>query len=263
MELLKTGLSRSSRSAISRNDVGPEPCILRRPGRRGTCYRSKTSERKRDSKSWIGYQSKRRCSKTLLLSFCLKYDISYQSKRRCSKTGRTSQERYQGSATSQNDAAPKPRDLAQIVVPDQLPVKTTLLQNRSGWTVLPGRDQLPVKTTLLQNLLRCLASGRQISYQSKRHCSKTVSYSSSDTSAISYQSKRRCSKTGRTSRERSQGSATSQNDAAPKLRLSCRTENMGSATSQNDAAPKRRIHHVGRCGRSATSQNDAAPKPSF
>ena len=100
-------------------------------------------------------------------------EISYQSKRRCSKTSGVAIGAVMGSVTSQNDAAPKLEINEKGHPPDQLPVKTTLLQNRS----------------------RVSRRRRLISYQSKRRCSKTHRPRRRRIHLISYQSKRRCSKT--------------------------------------------------------------------
>ena len=123
------------------------------------------------------------------------------------------------------------------------------------------RDQLPVKTTLLQNSASRTPSRRRISYQSKRRCSKTLEQSPCRLPLISYQSKRRCSKTGRVSTRPAARSVTSQNDAAPKLDHERERVRSGSVTSQNDAAPKLVRRRPVEWRRSVTSQNDAAPKP--
>ena len=121
-------------------------------------------------------------------------EISYQSKRRCSKTVLKCDRTRVRSVTSQNDAAPKPESYMA-----------------TGW-----RDQLPVKTTLLQNQRVTRTWDGEISYQSKRRCSKTCHRQDTQKRGISYQSKRRCSKTGQYRIRYRLRSVTSQNDAAPK-----------------------------------------------
>ena len=112
---------------------------------------SKTASSATRKASSISYQSKRRCSKTTPSQKCVRVWISYQSKRRCSKTSSPNRPRPSGSVTSQNDAAPK----------------------LDTFHTHPRQDQLPVKTTLLQNLDAVEDEDREISYQSKRRCSKT------------------------------------------------------------------------------------------
>ena len=164
----------------------------------------------------ISYQSKRRCSKTRLRTSLRGSPISYQSKRRCSKTISLKPLCCPGSVTSQNDAAPKPNLHITVFGLDQLPVKTTLLQNsQTPWT-RSNADQLPVKTTLLQNHHAGYDALDWISYQSKRRCSKTEADLVAEADEISYQSKRRCSKTPLRRCRRAARSVTSQNDAAPK-----------------------------------------------
>ena len=165
----------------------------------------------------ISYQSKRRCSKTPQRGVQYNTTISYQSKRRCSKTGNT-----------REAALPS----------DQLPVKTTLLQNRHAARDWSELDQLPVKTTLLQNRYRRDIRDARISYQSKRRCSKTPVESLRQTLAISYQSKRRCSKTRCQSEAKTTQISYQSKRRCSKTRLVYLAKSTRSATSQNDAAPK-------------------------
>ena len=112
---------------------------------------SKTKAKPPRTTPTISYQSKRRCSKTGYICVVARDGISYQSKRRCSKTVRKLLRVVQRSVTSQNDAAPKHTQTCGDCHRDQLPVKTTLLQNDGDGLLVPVLDQLPVKTTLLQN----------------------------------------------------------------------------------------------------------------
>ena len=144
---------------------------------------------------WISYQSKRRCSKTLLLRQLEGYrSVTSQNDAAPKRPARRSPRRSR-SVTSQNDAAPKP---TTPITPRR--ARSVTSQNDAApkldkLALTDDEDQLPVKTTLLQNAGKTDEEIAEISYQSKRRCSKTVCLGINCGMAISYQSKRRCSKT--------------------------------------------------------------------
>ena len=122
------------------------------------------------------------------------------------------------------------------------------------------KERLPVKTTLLQNKTLLKRRDGQSDYQSKRRYSKTQPTTRVRTMPSDYQSKRRYSKT-HLIRE----SCAAMSDYQSKRRYSKTKEDTMKRIIESDYQSKRRYSKTGastrvKPTRAITSQNDATPK---